>query len=267
MAEGKGLLFRCRETQLSAHSDPTLVELILRNLTINALKYTNAGGVLLAARRKGASVALEVWDTGIGIDPKHHLSIFQEFHQLNNPARDRRKGLGLGLAIAKGLADRLGHPLTLRSQPGQGSVFRLVIPLHLGAILESSIKTTVANTLQGRVALVLDDDELAHDAMGSLLNSWGLTCLLAPTIAQAVKHSLDTRPDIFITDLRLGDVGDGFTAIAQVRQALQHDVPAIIVTGDTAPDRLREATQSGISLLHKPVRPQELRELIEAYCP
>ena len=264
LAEAKGLIFRCRETTLATNSDPSLLELILRNLVANAIKYTEAGGVLLVARRKTLGVVLEVWDTGIGIHPKDQQAVFQEFHQLNNPARDRRKGLGLGLAIAKGLADRLGHTLTLRSDPGRGSVFRLVLPLHIGSVGKQAHALVHTDSLQGRSALVLDDDPLALQGMGSLLKTWGMHCMLATTVADALALAKKEKPDIFITDFRLGDASNGADAIVLIRRALAQAIPAIMVTGDTAPERLRDASASGIPLLHKPVRPNQLRHQIEA---
>lgn len=263
LAEAKGLIFRCRETSLAAHSDPALVELILRNLTSNAIKYTDVGAVLLAARRRATTVVLEVWDTGIGIDPKDQQAIFQEFHQLNNPARDRRKGLGLGLAIAKGLAERLGHSLTLQSVPGRGSVFRLQLPLHAAPVPNQLPALVDASHLKGRRVLVLDDDPLALQGMGSLLRTWGMHCTVASTVSEALALAHQADPDLFITDFRLDGAITGAQAIVHVRRTLGRAIAAILVTGDTAPERLREASASAIPLLHKPVHPDELRHCIE----
>ena len=127
-ADAKGLVYRTRETFLAVQSDPMLVELILRNLVSNAIRYTEHGGVLVGCRQRGNKVVLEVWDTGIGIEPTHQQEVFREFHQLGNPERDTRKGLGLGLAISDGLARALNHGLSLASKPGRGTVFRLTVP-------------------------------------------------------------------------------------------------------------------------------------------
>lgn len=128
-AASKGLHYRMRNTRLEVHSDPMLLEMILRNLVSNALRYTERGGILLACRQRGNEVIIEVWDSGIGIAPEHQKTIFHEFQQLNNPERNRDKGMGLGLAIVQGLASTLAHPLTLRSIPQHGSVFRITVPL------------------------------------------------------------------------------------------------------------------------------------------
>ena len=262
MAEAKGLVYRCRETLSACFSDPALIELILRNLTSNAIRYTLEGGVLVGARQRTGLLVVEVWDTGLGIEPEQQEAIFQEFHQLNNPARDRRKGLGLGLAIAKGLADRLGHKLTLHSRPGQGSVFRLEIPVYTGVIAAVNLPDSSKISLIGKKALVLDDDPLALQSMGSLLQSWGMACELASAVDEAVGKSKHCRPDIIITDYRLSEERTGAQAIALVRLELGEQMPALIVTGDTSPQRLREASASGVPLLHKPANPDDVRRLI-----
>lgn len=262
MAEAKGLVYRCRETLSACFSDPALIELILRNLTSNAIRYTLEGGVLVGARQRTGLLVVEVWDTGLGIEPEQQEAIFQEFHQLNNPARDRRKGLGLGLAIAKGLADRLGHKLTLHSRPGQGSVFRLEIPVYTGVIAAVNLPDSSKISLIGKKALVLDDDPLALQSMGSLLQNWGMSCELANSVNQALAMSKNCRPDIIITDYRLSEERTGAQAIALVRLELGEQMPALIVTGDTSPQRLREASASGVPLLHKPANPDDVRRLI-----
>ena len=262
MAEAKGLVYRCRETLSACFSDPALIELILRNLTSNAIRYTLEGGVLVGTRQRTGLLVVEVWDTGLGIEPEQHEAIFQEFHQLNNPARDRRKGLGLGLAIAKGLTDRLGHKLTLRSRPGHGSVFRLEIPVYTGVIAAVNLPDSSKISLIGKKALVLDDDPLALQSMGSLLQSWGMACELASAVDEAVGKSKHCRPDIIITDYRLSEERTGAQAIALVRLELGEQMPALIVTGDTSPQRLREASASGVPLLHKPANPDDVRRLI-----
>ncbi|MDH2919338.1 MAG: CHASE domain-containing protein [Sideroxydans sp.] len=128
-AASKGLRYRMRNTRVNVYSDPMLLEMMLRNLVSNALRYTPRGGILLACRQRGNEVIIEVWDSGIGIAPEHQETIFHEFQQLNNPERNRDKGMGLGLAIVQGLARTLDHPLTLRSRLAQGSVFRITVPL------------------------------------------------------------------------------------------------------------------------------------------
>ena len=130
-ADAKGLQYRSRETDLAVRSDPVLVEMIMRNLVSNAIRYTDRGGILIAFRKRQNHALLEVWDTGIGIDPSHQKEIFLEFHQLNSSETDpnSNKGLGLGLAIVRTLATKLDYCLSLSSVTGQGSVFKIEIPL------------------------------------------------------------------------------------------------------------------------------------------
>ncbi|MFM9967074.1 MAG: hybrid sensor histidine kinase/response regulator [Burkholderiales bacterium] len=266
LADAKSLAYRSRETEAVVDSDAALVEMILRNLMSNAIRYTDRGGVLIACRRRGDRLLVEVRDTGIGIAPEHHEEVFREFHQLGNPERDRRKGLGLGLAIAKGLAEACGHALTLKSQPGRGSTFRLSLPLTQTApvpdALASGPSAASANVLRGLRVLVLDDDEAICAGMAHLLRKWGCECDTAETIDAALASARATPPAVFITDYRLREQQTGTAAIEALRLLLGADLPALLITGDTAADRLREASKSGVTLLHKPVSPEQLLQAL-----
>ena len=259
-ADAKGLVFRLRDTALRAHSDATLVELILRNLVSNAIRYTERGGVLVGCRQRAGQVVVEVWDSGIGIDPAQHQSIFREFHQLGNPERDRHKGLGLGLAIADGLARTLGLALTLSSRPGRGSVFRLALPLTCEAVMQDAciLPAHDARQLQGRHLLVIDDDAAILSGMSQLLRSWGCSVDTAESITQALHLAGQHAPDAVISDYRLREQRTGAQAIAALRALLGASLPALLITGDTAPERLRDALATGVPLLHKPVAPEQL---------
>lgn len=258
-ADAKGLVYRSRETHLAVHSDPILVELILRNLVSNAIRYCERGGVLVACRQRGLDAVLEVWDTGIGIEASHQKEVFREFHQLGNPERDSRKGLGLGLAISDGLARTLGHRLSLASTPGRGSVFRLELPVAPAIVHAkgSAAANRTTEKLNARI-LVIDDDETVRAAMLHLLRDWGCECEIAETIEEALKLAYAHAPDVVISDYRLRGQRTGAEAIAALRALLGDSLPALLITGDTAPDRLREAQASGIPLLHKPVSPGQL---------
>jgi CheY-like chemotaxis protein/two-component sensor histidine kinase len=257
-ADAKQLTYRSRESALVLDSDPALVELILRNLISNAIRYTHSGGLLVSCRPHGAQDALlEVWDTGIGIAPEHQSEVFREFHQLDNAERDRHKGFGLGLAIVDGLARTLGHEVSLRSTPGRGSVFRLRLPRTSADALPASARSGAAPPRQLLAAhvLVIDDDETILTGMAELLRSWGCTCDTAPTIEQGLALAAQREPDLLITDYRLRDQRTGMQGIAELHAALGRDIPVVLITGDTAPERLREAAERGITLLHKPVLP------------
>ena len=279
-ADAKGLIYRSRETHLAVQSDPALVKLILRNLVSNAIRYTKQGGLLVACRTRGDEVVLEVWDTGIGIDPSQQQAIFREFHQLgstepdrrkglsvqlSNTGPDRRKGLGLGLAIVDRLVQKLGLKIELVSTPHHGSVFRLSLPTAHAAVAINDFETTQVNVreLHARV-LVLDDDAAVRDGMRYLLRDWGCECETVESIEQALVSVRAQRPDLLISDYRLSEHRTGTEAIAVLRAELGQDFPAILITADTAPERLREALASGVPLLHKPVSPTQLnRRLVD----
>lgn len=262
-ADAKGLLYRTRESSVVLNSDVSLIELIVRNLVSNAIRYTDEGGVLVACRQRGDMASLEIWDTGIGIPRSQHQEIFREFHQLGNAERDRRKGLGLGLAIADGLTRSLGLHLTLASTPGRGSVFRLIVPMSERSITEKN-KTSVHIDLRNQdiEVLVLDDDEAVRLGMCQLLREFGCHCHSVETLEQAVAYAASNFVDIFISDYRLRGQESGVDAIYEVRAIMNRHLPALLITGDTAPERLRDAHASGVQLLHKPVDPDVLYQAI-----
>jgi signal transduction histidine kinase len=263
-ADAKNIVYRSRETALVVRSDQVLLESILRNLVSNAIRYTERGGVLVACRRRGDHAVLEVWDTGIGIAPEFQSAVFREFYQLGNPERDRNKGLGLGLAISEGLARTLDHPLSLVSVPGRGSMFRLRIPLHFGtSATQPELIQSKTRVLNLRI-LVIEDDATVRNGMLHLLRDWGCECEAAESIQQAVALAELNRPEVIISDYRLRGNRTGVEAISALRARFGDDLPALLITGDTAPERLREAQASGIPLLHKPVAPGKLyRKLVE----
>ena len=271
-ADNKKIVYRCRETQLAVYSDENLLELMLRNLITNAIRYTETGGLLVGCRKRGKKVVIEVFDTGIGIEPSQQREIFQEFHQLGNPERDRLKGLGLGLAITQGLAQSLDHSVTLSSRPGRGSVFRISLPLAtsgetsdtLASPKDSQFQTGL---LQGLRILIIDDDEMVREAMVHLLSDWGCDCKAVEHTSGALELVEQWPAEVLISDYRLRENHTGANAIAQIREVMGTIIPALIITGDTAPERLREALQSGLKLLHKPISPTDLYQALAKIAP
>ena len=264
-ADAKGLIYRSRETQAIVITDPALLELILRNLISNAIRYTERGGVLVGCRRRGDHISIEVYDTGIGIAESEQRDVFREFHQLGNPERDRRKGLGLGLAIVDGLTRSLGHRLTLCSRLGQGSVFRISVPsivLPIGVADQEATVTPpryAAGYLEGRRVIVVDDDDAVRQGMQDLLSSWQMICQTVESLDEALASVDAQRPDVIICDYRLRERQTGADVIKRLRERVGHEIPALLITGDTAPERLREAMASQIPLLHKPVPAEALK--------
>ncbi|WXL26195.1 hybrid sensor histidine kinase/response regulator [Ectopseudomonas mendocina] len=267
LVDSKDIVYRCRETRLAVYSDPDLLELMLRNLITNAIRYTHSGGLLVGCRKRGDNVMIEVFDTGIGIEPDHQREIFREFHQLGNPERDRLKGLGLGLAITEGLAQSLNHKLTLSSKPGRGSVFRISLPLASPADIKDSYNHLQGVQLQtgllrGLKVLVIEDDTLALNALVHLLTDWGCICRAAESTNEALDLVTQWTPQLLISDYRLRGNQTGAQAISRLRAKVGSELAALIITGDTAPERLREALNSGAHLLHKPVPPGELYKVL-----
>lgn len=258
-ADAKHLAYRSSETSLAAASDQALVEIILRNLVSNAIRYTQRGGILVACRKRGNSVMLEVYDTGIGIEVSQHREVFREFHQLGNPERDRRKGLGLGLSIVEGLARTLGHTISLNSVPGQGSVFRLALPLAdpTDVVAEDTSQKFLPRKLGIRILLV-DDDEAVRVGTKQQLQEWGFECDAVESIEDALAVAKTHPPTLVISDYRLRDHRTGAEVVSALRATINPHLPALLITGDTAPERIQEAKASHIPLLHKPVAPREL---------
>ncbi len=265
LAQAKGLYFRLNASPLAVMSDPVHVERILRNLAANAVRYTETGGVLITARRRGSMVVVRVIDTGIGIPAERQEEVFQEFVQLHNPERDRNKGLGLGLAIVRRLAGLLGASLTLRSRPGHGSVFTVALPPARSGVVSQSAPVSMAQTVDiaaGDLVLVVDDDAEIRAGMQSLLAGWGCAVVGAAGSDDLMPQllTLTSVPRLIISDYRLRGEDTGIAVIERVQSEYNEEIPAILITGDTAPERLREAQASGYTLLHKPVGPQALRE-------
>jgi two-component system, sensor histidine kinase len=264
-ADDKGLIYRTRDTPILVQTDPQLLELILRNFISNAIRYTETGGLLIDTRWRGNRAVVEVWDTGIGIPASQHKAIFREFHQLGNPERDRRKGLGLGLAIVDGLAQALGVKIEVASRPGRGSVFRVWLPLareappHTAHATPGHTSPIRAQLLPpGLRVLVIDDDPAILLAMGELLRGWQLNCVCCETEEEALAQVAHQAPALVIADYRLRSHRTGQQALDAIHQQLGRMLPAIILTGDTAPDRLREALASSAVLMHKPVDVEQL---------
>ena len=258
-ADAKGLSYRSRETDLAALSDQSLIEIILRNLVSNGIRYTDHGGILVACRKRGKLVMLEVYDTGIGIETSQHRMIFREFHQLGNPERDRRKGLGLGLSIVDGLMRTLGHPLSLDSVPNRGSIFRLAIPIANATEVEpeSHLKPIPTRKTGIRILLV-DDDETVRMSTAQQLLEWGFECEAAESIEEALAFAQSHPPQLVISDYRLRDHHTGAEVVTALRQTVNPSLPALLITGDTAPERIQESYAHCIPLLHKPVAPSDL---------
>ena len=253
-----------RSSPLWVQADPVLLTRIVRNLLSNAYQYTEHGGVLLAARLRGQQVVLEVWDTGMGIAPDEQEAIFRECYQINNPERDRRKGIGMGLAIVQSLAQTMGANVQLKSVVSKGSVFRVSLPRVQAGVPPDDTPAVHAMPaqLQGVRLLLVDDDPAVTEAMFELLSTWGMACLTCQDVAAASEAIHWFKPDVIMTDYRLKGAQNGLEGVALLRGALQHPVKAVIVTGDTAPDIVQAALAANVLLIHKPVHAQRLLDTL-----
>jgi signal transduction histidine kinase len=267
-AEQKSLQLRVRASGLRVRSDPQLLYRMLANLIDNALKYTVHGGVTVTAHARGETVWIDVCDTGIGIPSERLGQIFEEFYQIDNPGRDRARGLGIGLSIVQRLSRLLGHPVQVRSRLGRGTRFRLVLP-----VVDASIGASVgpmpqdielrerhhgaAPTLPRRVLLIDDETEI-RVAMTELLRSCSVDVLAVADEARAAEALTQAWAQaepfsLLLCDYRLADGADGLVAGLRLRERFDPDMPLLLITGETAPERLQRVRESGVSVLFKPV--------------
>jgi signal transduction histidine kinase len=265
IARDKGITLRIAPSTRWLHSDPLLLQRIVLNLVSNALRYTREGAVFVACRRRGDMVRIEVRDSGIGVPQEAHDLIFEEFVQLANPERDRSRGLGLGLAIVQRLSRLLGHRVTLRSGPGCGSLFAVDVPAgtpQLGERRRS--ERPAAMLLTDRIVVVVEDDAASRAGMVALITSWGCRVIAAVDAAGAIElcAAAALLPDAVLSDYRLGGNSDGIEAIGQLRQRFGADLPAALVSGDTASEVLSAARAAGLAMLNKPTPPARLRAML-----
>jgi signal transduction histidine kinase/ActR/RegA family two-component response regulator len=269
MAEAKGLRLQIRPSARWVRSDAMLLQRMLLNLVINAIRYTEHGTVLVACRPEagGKRVRIEVWDSGIGIAPEHHEDIFKEFYQLTKLAGDRNFGLGLGLNIVQRSALLLGHQIRLRSAPGCGTRFSIVLDVARPAALalqgrREPLQAAEAD-LHGMQLLLIEDNQNVRAAVQELLQSWGcvvhVTASLSGALAHVQRHGL---PDAILSDYHLGVAENGIGCIEAVRARAGRPLPACLMSGDTHEAFLQEVKAANLPLLHKPVRPAKLRNLL-----
>jgi two-component system, sensor histidine kinase len=271
IAQNKSLMLTLRETDALVTSDPLMLRRILQNLLANAVQYTDHGRILLAARRRGDLVRIDVWDTGPGIPLSERGKIFEEFQRGSAAERSRGGGFGIGLSIIGRMADALGHKVELCSRPGKGTRFSVYAP-YAGRTTQLSLRSDKnaaaarqAYGLAATRALVIDNDGAVLEAMRQLLDRWGCEGRFAVSIS-GVEALLDRepefRPDIILADYHLDFGESGLRAVERLRDAWKSSIPAIVITADHASDVANKVQAAGCEILLKPAKPAELRALI-----
>jgi signal transduction histidine kinase/CheY-like chemotaxis protein len=266
-AREKGLAFHLVPSKFAVISDRVLLERIVSNFVANAVRYTETGGIVVGCRRDGRGIRVEVRDSGCGIAPADQDAIFDEFFRVASDQIRHKHSLGLGLNIAKRLADILDHKIAVRSEPGRGSIFSIKLPLgdiwH-SDIGEPEINERIGGEFMGLSALVLEDDETLLEALTELLERWGIvvSSLNAFGDIGAQFAGLQATPDFIITDYRLRGGVEGTKLVHQLRECIGAPVPAIVVTADTNPKLIKAIRADGFPVLIKPVSPPSLRVLM-----
>lgn len=297
-AEQRALQLRVRASGLWVHSDPQLLYRMLSNLVDNALKYTAHGGVSVRARARGTVVWIEVLDTGIGIAPEQQDRVFEEYYQVQNPGRDRAQGLGIGLSIVERLSRLLDHPVQVTSRVGRGTRFRLQLPMvvaapqheqQAAASMQQPQRTAAAPVISiapaahplpsakaiqaahGRV-LLIDDEAEIREAMARLLQGHGIAVETAANEAEAIdalgRPGTQAEPFVLLLcDYRLANGDNGLDVGQRLQRRFGLDAPLVLVTGETAPERLQRVRASGVPVLFKPVNAATLLRMLGDFLP
>ena len=261
-AEAKGLALTLVPTSLRARSDPVLLERILLNLVANAIRYTEAGRILIGCRRRDDSVDILIADTGVGIAPAHLPHVFEEFYQAA-PRGASVNGLGLGLAIVKRLATLLRHRVTIDSVPGRGTTARIRMTRAASEAGAAKPAIAPAHGLRGTRVLVVDDEAAPRDAIAGLLEHWGCGVSVACNGDEALEHARTRALDLVLCDVTLADGESGLDVVERLRAVLGRGLACVFVTGASTPTALAELRARGDPIVFKPAMPAKLRALIE----
>ncbi|MDX7757889.1 hybrid sensor histidine kinase/response regulator [Aeromonas hydrophila] len=267
LAQAGGIQFSVVESGVAVYSDVRLLRRVLQNFLTNAFRYNPGGRVLLGCRRLGDKVRIEVWDNGPGIPADKQEAIFDEFSRLDHSRTAREQGLGLGLAIARGIALVLGHNLTLRSWPGAGSVFAITLNLATRPVATTQVAapTQRDSQLEGIRVLCIDNESDILIAMHSLLGRWGCEVVCAQSLAQAEDLIAGGfLPRLVPSDYHLDDGKTGLQALHMLRLAHGNDIGGIIISADRKSELQAQIREHGYGYISKPVKPLKLRALMNS---
>ena len=267
LAEVKKLTLHMDCVDCAVETDPNLLARIIRNLVENAVRYTQAGTVSIRCQHAGDTIKIAVVDTGIGIRDDHIEDIFAEFVQIGNAERDRRQGLGLGLAIVRRLAHLLNHPLEVHSVVGSGSEFIIAVPLATIQPMAQKpqlLEPVPSANAAGGLALLIDDDTMVLLALQTLFEEWGWRVIAAPCLQTAVERldAEDASPQLVLSDYRLSGNLTGINVILNLHEQLCEPFTSVLLTGDTAAECKILAAKYGITVMHKPVTPAVLQSVL-----
>lgn len=267
IARAKGLKLGHRPTRLMVRSDPLMLRRIMQNLVANAVHYTDKGRIRLLARRRGLSVRLEVWDTGPGIPQVERDRIFEEFQRGTASETARVGGFGLGLSIVQRMSEALEHDLGLWSRVGRGSCFTVMVPFATMRAPQQPMEPQAepGYGLPASHVLVIENEPTVVEAMRALLMRWGC-CVRVAASAEDVdamfRETPEYSPDVVLADYHLNRGQTGVAVVADLRQRLGVEVPAIVISADTSLTQSSLAAAGPFELLRKPVKPAELRALM-----
>jgi two-component system, sensor histidine kinase len=267
IAEKKSLKLATVQSKRLVKSDPGLLRRVVQNLMANAIRYTESGRVLLGVRRCGGNVRIEVWDTGMGIPAGKTKEVFEEFRRLNKDAPTGTKAMGLGLAIVERISKRLGHEITVRSWPGNGSCFSITVPLaeqHVSPAQTQAAASRAPSHLRGMTAIIIENDLQILEGMVELLEARGVKAIPTVSADEALEalESIGAAPDVIVADYHLDD-GTGLEAIKQLRQSCGQAVPAIIITADHTAEVETQIAAEHVTLLYKPIRHTHFIDLLD----
>ncbi len=264
IAQQKGLFIKLTGEDCTAMTDPILINRVLRNLLSNAIKFTQTGGVKIHVQCDNEKVFIRVSDTGIGIPLSKQQHIFDEYYQLDNKARDRTKGIGLGLALVRRMCELLRHDIQVESVVNKGTSFQLT--LQVGDINKIITKQdeSIADSIEHLKILLIDDEQPILDAMTVMLTDWSCYPRAFVNLTTAEKWIDENHyvPDLIISDYRLKDDITGLDAIRRLRKKLANDIPALLISGDTDPELLESIHRQDFYMLHKPLKATQLKKVI-----
>ena len=267
VARSAGLELRYIPSSAWVRSDMHLLETVLRNLISNAIRYSPRGRVLVGGRRRGAGLIVSVYDTGIGIEREHLEAIFSAYYQIPTGRRGRSVGIGLGLSIVERISTLLSLTRIVRSTPGRGSLFGVLVPYgRPRRRTQSHADAAMSKVATPSLAIaVIDDDPGVRQGLAATLAKWGHRPFAAATATEAVVQFIgaDLSPDFIISDYHLAGSIKGDAAIEEVRREFDRVPAAAIMTSDPDPRLHAAAREKGFDMLAKPLSLTALRALLE----